>query len=161
MVRVEVVDVAGVLVTQDNGAFAEVTVRVLSGAGRVLAVHSGGPADIHPAGSATTQAYHGLVRALIRSTEDSATSARHRRLLHHITLDAGRGPAASAVRDPALEDLASEGPPAPIVVEATAKGLPPATLEISVTRDLAQLPLKVAAASMQRRERSVDEVAYI
>lgn len=154
MVRVEMVDDAGVLVTQDATAFAEVTVRVVSGAGVLLAVHSGGPADVHPTAEPTTRAYHGLVRALIRSAEDAATSPVNRRLLREITLDLGRGAFASTVRDPSQD---ARGLLEPIVVEAVSPGLPPARLEIPVTRDLSQRPLAVAASLSLVRWHSADE----
>lgn len=140
MVRAELLDEHGNLATQDASAFFNVTFSIVSGGGRVLATHSGSPADQQQGD--TVQAYHGLARAFIRSSEDHATSAAHRNLLRRIDKDSGRS--ASVAVSSATSHTA--GLP-PIVVKASVMGLPAAQLSIPVTTDLDQLPLAVAAAS--------------
>lgn len=143
MVRAELLDETGGLVSQDASAFFNVTFSVVSGGGRVLATHSGNPAD-QQSGD-TVEAYHGLARAFIRSSEDHATSAAHRSLLRRIDKDSGRGSSAIV--------SSAGGPPGslpPIVVQATVHGLATAQLSIPLTHDLNQLPLAVAASSSSR-----------
>merc|ERR1712151_986 len=110
-------------VTQDASAFSDVTFSVVSGGGRLIATHSGNPA-VQTRGP-TVAAYHGLARAFIRSSEDHASGAKHQGLLRQIDKDSGKR---SSVRiaDPseALKDLP------PIVVKATAEGLPTELISI-------------------------------
>ena len=134
---------------------------VKSGAGKLWATHSGDPASDmgkNPAHGDTRPAYHGLVRAYIRSASDNATSSQHRRRLREIDLDGG---VVTAVADPALDgrrlaDAKANGRTEGImldgiVVTATVKacagkpGCPSDTLTIPLTTDLAQLPKAVAA----------------
>merc|ERR1712070_899646 len=89
MVRAELLDEHGNLASQDASAFSNVTFSVLSGAGRILATHSGSPADQQQGN--TLQAYHGLARVFIRSSEDHATSPSHRSLVQRIDVDSGKG----------------------------------------------------------------------
>ena len=133
MVRAEIVDSEGRLVTSASNT---VTFKVISGPGRVLSTHSGEPATQVPAGSPSHPAYKGLVRAYVRSTQDSATSPQHRARLAEID---------SETADVSV--VAKNAPAATeIVVEASAEGLQPARVSIPVTDDLSQLPKSVAAA---------------
>lgn len=94
-----------------------------------------------PPHAAWHPAYHGLVRAVVRSTADQATSPLHRRRLRQIDLEGGR---LVRVADP---DTAEEAV-ADIVVEATADGLQTARVSIPVTADIAQRPREVAGGSV-------------
>jgi len=139
MVRAEILDEKGNLVSQGKSSFSAVTFSIVSGGGRIVGdVISGNPADQQRGN--TVQAYHGLARAFVRSSEDHATSAVHRSLLHRIDKDSGKGTSARVVMP---ED--SPADVAPIVVQARIDGLPAATLSIPLTRDLNQLPLAIAA----------------
>merc|ERR1711862_588152 len=89
MIRAELLDVQGNLVTQDASAFTNVNFSIVSGAGRLIATHSGNPA-VQTRGSVIA-AYHGLARAFVRSSEDHASSARHRSLVRRIDRETGQG----------------------------------------------------------------------
>ena len=132
MLRVEVLDSEG---RRCPLATTNVTFRVVEGAAAVWGTHNGDPACHVPPHAAWHPAYHGLVRAIVRSTADEATPAAHRRRLREIDVDG------IDVADP---DVAG-GKPQDIVVEATAPGLPPVRVTIPVTTDLGQLPVNVAA----------------
>jgi hypothetical protein len=142
MVRAELLDEHGNLVSQGASAFSKVTFSVVSGGGRVLAMHSGSPADQHPQQGDNLQAYHGLARAFIRSSEDHASSAQHRSLLRRIDKDGGKDASTTV----SSADSIPDGLP-PIIVRASVDGLPAVQLSIPLTRDLNQLPLAVAAAN--------------
>ena len=132
----EIVDSEGRLVTSASNT---VTFKVISGPGRVLSTHSGEPATQVPAGSPSHPAYKGLVRAYVRSTQDSATSPQHRARLAEID---------SETADVSV--VAKSAPAATeIVVEASAEGLQPARVSIPVTDDL-----NLAAQERRRRVRS-------
>merc|ERR1712003_165660 len=113
---------------------------IVSGAGRLVATHSGSPAD--QVRGPVVPAYHGLARAFVRSSEDHATSATHRSRLLQIDKDTGVGSSALI----SAPDSNDQGLP-PIIVKAFVEGLPDVTISIPLTRDLNQLPLAVAAAS--------------
>eukprot|EP00463_Aulacantha_scolymantha_P000392 TRINITY_DN1231_c0_g1_i1.p1 TRINITY_DN1231_c0_g1~~TRINITY_DN1231_c0_g1_i1.p1 ORF type:complete len:334 (+),score=71.53 TRINITY_DN1231_c0_g1_i1:722-1723(+) len=138
MLRATLVDAHGVMVP---GADNNVTFTVISGPGLVWATHNGNPGNLSPNHVAWNLAYHGLVRAIIRTTADYATPPIHRRRMREIDVDSDYN---IKIIDP---DNNSIGP-ASIVVEATVKGLPPSRITIPVTVDLHQLPLAVASRSV-------------
>ena len=144
LVRAEVIDATGVRAAD---AADLITFVVASGEGRLWATHSGDPAadTYEPPHGASRRAYHGLARAIVVSTTDRATPASRRRRLRQITTELGQGH--SRVTDPDAEPAL--GPPAPIVVTASAPGLGTATLSIPVTTDLAELPLAVASRAAE------------
>jgi hypothetical protein len=139
MLRAEILDGTGALVTSAADAFSEITFAVTSGGGRLVATHSGDPAEQER--GASVNAYHGLVRAFVRSSEVRAGPAARRALLAAVTPTAGHH-----TRIFTGEQL---GAVDPIVVTATVAGLPPATLSIPVTADEAQLPVHVAHAACE------------
>lgn len=142
MLRATLVDAHGVMVpsADDN-----VTFTIVSGPGRVWATHNGDPANLSPNHAAWNPAYHGLVRAFIRTTADYSTSPDHRRRMREIDVDGGH--------NIKIIDPKSNAKPSPIIVKATVKGLPPSQIEIPVTIDLEQLPLPVASRSVGQRHR--------
>ena len=75
LIRASFVDARGELVPANDN----VTFQVVSGPGYILATHSGSPANLSPNHAAWTPAYHGLARAIIRTTADFSTSAHHRK----------------------------------------------------------------------------------
>ena len=145
LVRAELLDASGRLAT---GSSALVTFAVDSGDGRLIGVHSGNPAGgalaFQPPSGPTVTAYHGLARAIVRSSVDRATSAHHRRLMRQI--DVGRG---GGERVAEVQEEAEAGAVAPIVLRASSPGFADATIEIPLTLDLAQLPLAVAARAAE------------
>lgn len=132
MLRAEVLDSDGHPCPE---ATTNVTFRVVDGDAKVWGTHNGDPACHLPPHAAWHPAYHGLVRAIIRSTSDYATPAAHRRRLRQIDVDG------ISVADPSLPLAA----PSDIVVEVSAPGLKSARVTISVTTDLSELPMNVAA----------------
>jgi hypothetical protein len=155
MVRAELLDEHGSLVTQGSSSFYNVTFTIVSGGGRILGdAVSGNPADQQRGN--TVQAYHGLARAYVRSSEDHATSATHRSLLHRIDKDSGKG---SSVRV-AISESSFPADLPPIIVQATIDGLPAAKLSIPLTSDLNQLPLAISALDSLARDAQV-QVAFV
>ena len=139
LLRAEILDAHGKLVASSSDAFAKVKFAVTSGGGRIVATHSGDPAE-QERGTAIN-AYHGLVRAFVRSSEVRAGSAASRALLAAVT------GAHAPERTTRIFTGKQLGAIDPIVVTATVDGLPPATIAIPVTADEAQLPLAVAHAT--------------
>jgi hypothetical protein len=144
MLRATLVDAAGRAVPFSAN---NVTFEVLSGPGAIWTTHNGDPANTHRNDDVWTLAYHGLARAIVRTTADHASAAAHRRLVRSIDVDGG---ANIRVVDPDA-GAAGEGegePLADIVVKATVEGpggkALSATYSIPVTADLAQLPRTVA-----------------
>jgi len=136
MLTVEVVDAQGTVVPS---AFDNVTLRVVSGPGRVVSAHNGDPSSQYPAGVPWSPASHGLVRFYVRSTQVAVGSLASRKRLREIDVEGLKGGV----------DVAVDGssPPQSITVEASAVGLASASLSIPVTDDLSALPLAVAKAS--------------
>ena len=150
MLRASLVDTHGRPISaQDPKASTNITFKVLSGAGRLLGLHNGSPFDVPDGLGSSFPAHHGLVRAFIVSSENRAGSLRARQLSRYVNLEAGKGKIeggrSSAIVD---EDGTSSlgGSLAPIVVQASAEGLPPTTISIPLTVDETQLPLAVASA---------------
>jgi beta-galactosidase len=136
MIRATLVDKDGHMVpSADNN----ITFSVASGPGVVWTTHNGGPANLSPNDATWNQAYHGLARAIIRTTADHATAPAHRRRMREIDVEGGVN---MRVIDP---DAAKPVPLAPIVVRAVVSGTSMAA-EVSVptTTDLSHLPLAVA-----------------
>ena len=101
-----------------RNAATNVSFRVVSGPGRVVGVHSGEQQSHEPtSGVPYHSAYHGLVRAAVMVTSDSA---RGRGALGVIDVDHAR---------------AAPSPATPIVLEASAPGLPPAQIAIQTSTD--------------------------
>lgn len=136
MLGARILDAQGALAT---AASLPVTFKVIQGPGRIIATHSGDPADKEPAHSTQSTTYHGLTRAFVRVTEDSSTDATHRQRLLEIDMD---GNSLTKI----VEPDAAQGDPTSIIVRAEAPGVLPAEVEIPTTRDLLLLPLGVAAS---------------
>ena len=135
MVRAELLDANGVLADQSSEV---ISFSVVSGDGRLSGTHSGDAATNEPAHGTSKRAFHGLVRAFVRSSSDHATPLAHRERMLSIDLDGGSLTTVSGRVEP-IRSLA------PIVVMASVAGLASATLEIALSTDLGQLPLAVAA----------------
>jgi len=121
LLRASVVDESGRVMhlASDN-----VTFRVVSGPGVVQGTHNG---DVHSHLSNAAPAHpanHGLVRAVIRVTGTAGRSQQERDLLQSIDIN---GPMSAG-----YEAQDEQGP---IVVEASAPGMKPATISIPVSTD--------------------------
>ena len=139
------VDGNGQLVSpRDPACNTTVTFTIVAGAARILATHNGDPGPAVDSMGGVYKAHRGMVRAFIQSTEVRSGSAAARALLQAITTDAGRGGTSKVIAGTAD----SKTVPPPIVVQATAAGLPAATVTIQLTDDESLLPLAVASATV-------------
>ncbi len=141
LVRATVVDAAGAPCEDSS---LRVAFRVTSGPGVVWGTGNGDPANQEPNHAPSRAAYHGLVRAVVRVTQASAVAGGGDgalALLAAVNVDAGGGPASSAIKPLA-------GPPPLITVSASAPGLPAATLDIPTSVADADGVLAVAAANV-------------
>ena len=139
LVRCTVVDAAGATVGDST---LNVTFAVASGPGLVVGCGNGDPANLDPNNAPWKPAYHGLARAIVRSTLDAATPDALRALRAAIDVDAGRGARASAIMP------VGATPPGSLTVTASAPGLPTATLVVQLSVDPADSVLEAAAASV-------------
>lgn len=121
----------------------DITFRVVSGPGRIVATHSGDVRSHAPNQIPTHAAYHGKVRAIVQVTRDAGSPHWHRRRLQQIDVDAG--PTHVVVGDSKEEELlgATE-----IVVEANGPGLAPGRATIAVSVDPADAVLPTAARNV-------------
>jgi hypothetical protein len=139
LVRATVLDARGNVV---GDAALNVTFSVAAGPGVVVGVGNGDPSCLAPNQVAWRDTYHGLARAVVRATLDAATpdAVRARRIAMEV--DAGKGHRSSS-------SMPLGGtPPRALTVTATARGLPPASLDIPLSVDPKDAPLAVAAASV-------------
>eukprot|EP01051_Picozoa_sp_SAG22_P015034 SAG22_NODE_1912_length_3328_cov_1.207185_4_plen_281_part_01 len=72
-----------------HGASDQITFRVVSGPGRIVATNSGDVRSHAPNQIPTHAVYHGKVRAIVRVTRDAGSPDWHRRRLRQIDMDAG------------------------------------------------------------------------
>lgn len=147
LVRAEIVDASGVVVHQcdDHVKFA-----VLSGPGMLVGTANGNPADHTPIHAATRRTYHGLVRAVVRSSIDGASDQLNgdRDLRKLVNLDAGGGETSASILG--STDMAAVA--ADVVVQACATGIPCAQLVISTSTNVRDSPFEVAARSVGRAD---------
>ena len=134
LVRVSTVDAAGALISVSP---TNVTFAVLSGPGRVAGVNSGDPASHEQPNGATVATFGGVARALVQVSADCTSALRDRVL----AIDAD-GNARTRVLAPG-----AACPAGPIVLQASARGLAAATIEIGVSGDDADAPLAAAVAA--------------
>eukprot|EP00756_Hemistasia_phaeocysticola_P057300 Hpha_TRINITY_DN33924_c0_g1::TRINITY_DN33924_c0_g1_i1::g.69339::m.69339/K01190/lacZ; beta-galactosidase len=126
LIRATIVDASGRISLQ---ATNNVTFSIVSGPAVVVGTDNGDPAGIENESRPYHSAFHGLVRCVIRSSEDAATPVWHRDRLLQIH-GAGRL-AAAGIKvtrgDGALPSASS------VVVQATSPGLKTATLTIPLS----------------------------
>jgi hypothetical protein len=144
LVRATIVDAEG-NVCED--ATNTVTFAIVSGPGFIAGSGNGDPANQEPNHAASRTAYHGLVRAVVRTTQASAVAtaagdggASAVALMALVNVDAGRGPHSSSI--------IVGGTTTPIVLSARAQGLTNDSITISTSVDFADSPLEVAAANV-------------
>lgn len=141
LVRATIVDASGAVCASCTN---EVTFTVTSGPALVWGTGNGDPSNHDPNHASSRVAYHGLVRAVIRTTQASAGSDADLALLAAVNVDAGAGPLSSKV----VPLGPGEEPPS-IVITATSPGLTPATITIPTSVDVADSVLAVATANVQ------------
>lgn len=140
LVRATIVDAKGNLVAD---AQHNVSFEIVTGPGRIIGAHNGNPQCHEPNQVAWHSAYHGLVRAIVMTTEDKSSPSWHRERLQEIDIEAGtQTRIATKTGDDAIDNVA-----VPIVLQATAPGLSTATITIPTSTDVADGVMHVAAAS--------------
>jgi hypothetical protein len=140
LVRATIVDAKGNLVSD---AQHNVSFEIVAGPGRIIGAHNGNPQCHEPNQVAWHSAYHGLVRAIVMTTEDKSSPPWHRERLQEIDVEAGmQTHIITKTGDDAIDNNAT-----PIMLRATAQGLPSATITIPTSTDPADGVMEVAAAS--------------
>ena len=124
LISAAIVDSAGRVVPSSS---ALVTFRIVSGPGRIIGVGNGNPSCQEFNQVPHRSAYHGLARAVVQVTEDSASSPIHRKLMMQIDQDGGYR---TRIVPPGEMSYADA-----IVVEVSAGGLESSTISIPVTSD--------------------------
>lgn len=142
LVRATVLDAAGNVVSSGVGSTVNITFSVTDGPGLVVGCGNGDPANLDPNDAPWKPAYHGLARAVVRTTLDAATPDAVRALRAAVDTDAGKGPRASAIMP------VGDTPPSSLTIFATSPGLQPATLTIALSVDVKDSPLGAAKASI-------------
>lgn len=150
LIRASIVDAAGALVRDST---LPVTFAVESGPGVVWGVGNGDPANQDPNNAASRVAYHGLVRAIVKTTIDASGSDADRALKAAVNVEAGLAPSSSSVW---LGPAASA--PTSITVTASAPGLPTSTLSIPLSVNPADAVRAVAAASVGTADLGVTDL---
>ena len=126
MVSAAIVDAQGRVV---SSATNNITFGIVSGPGRIIGVGNGDPFCHEPNKASWRSAYHGLARAVIQVTENTAISSHKRRLLRQIDRDGGIH---TAIVHQAVTFPRSDA----IVVIASAEGLESSTVSIPVSTDV-------------------------
>lgn len=140
LIRATIIDAAGNVV---RNATLNVTFGVTSGPGLIWGVGNGNPACQEPNNAVWRSAYHGLVRAIVRTTIDASGSAADRALRASVNVEAGLSPFSSSI----LQGSAGNAP-TNITVTASAPGLPKASIVIPLSVNPADSVLAVALASV-------------
>ena len=135
LVRATIVDGAGQLVAD---ATNNVTFSVTSGPARIVGAHNGDPQCHEPNQVKWHSAYHGLVRCMVMVTEDKSSDLWHRARLAEIDVETGLLTQIA----PGTDDAAT-----PIVLQASADGLPGVSITIPTSTSASAGVMAVAAAS--------------
>lgn len=133
-----IVDDAG---NVDHQATNNVTFTVVSGPAKIVASHNGDVANHEPNLGEWHSAYHGMVRGIVRVTQDSASDPSMRARMLYIDVEHAAAP--TDVLAPFEARAATE-----IVVEATSPGLKPGRATIALSSNPADGVLATAAAAV-------------
>ena len=126
MVSAAIVDAQGRVI---SSATNNITFGIVSGPGRIIGVGNGDPFCHEPNKASWRSAYHGLARAIIQVTENTAISSYKRRLLRQIDRDGG-------IRTAIVHQTVTFPRSDAIVVIASAEGLESSTVSIPVSTDV-------------------------
>lgn len=140
LVRATVVDGSGAVVGDST---ANVTFAVTAGPGVIWGIGNGDPSSHDPNHAASRPAYHGLVRAIVKTTLAAAGTAADRALLAAVNVEAGGSPAVTAIMQGS-----NNGAPTSITVTATAPGLGSGTIVIPLSTDVSASVQATASASV-------------
>ena len=141
LVRVQLVDEHGVVVTNDD---RNVSFSIVSGPIRIAGVGSGENTNRQNVQGTRYQTYRGLGRVLLQPTVDCTSSGRM--LAHAVDID----------RDPAVLTFAEHCPTEAAVVAAEVHGLPAVHIRIPTSGDPMDHPIAVARAN-----RALDTFTYL
>lgn len=141
LVRATLVDSAGNPAHLDT---RNITFHIVSGPGTIVGTDNGNATDLSPQTAASHVAHRGLVRCVVRSTQDAASPAWHRRRVLAIH------PLAELVAAGVdIVEAGDEGRAATeIVLEATAPGLDTVRLTIPLSTDAATDGVLAVAQNM-------------
>ncbi len=138
LVAAMVVDANGNI---DHTSSVNISLRVVSGPGKVIATHNGDVQNHEPNLAPWHSSYHGLVRGIVQVTQNAASAPWHRARLAEIDVEGEAGPTELIVNGVLG---ATE-----IVVEASSPGLRSGRATIALSTDEAtDGVLAVAAASV-------------
>ena len=140
LVRATIRDAKGRIVPLGDNV---ITFAVQSGPGKVVGVHNGDAKSHEPQVASSRRAYHGLARAVVKVTIDSASAPSAELALLATGIETALGDGESTVRI----DHASDSMHPDIVVIATSPGLKMGRVVIPVSSDAKHSVLAVAAAS--------------
>jgi len=140
LVRATVVDAAGTVVADSN---ANITFTVTAGPAMVWGIGNGDPSSHDPNNAASRPAYHGLLRAIIKTTLAASGSAADRALMAAVNVEAG-----GSVSVATIMQGSNAGAPTQVTVQASAPGLPTATIVIPLSTDPSASVAAAAAASV-------------
>jgi hypothetical protein len=140
LIRATVVDAKGYTVRDATNI---ITFSIVGGPGYVIGCGNGDPANQDPNHAPWKPAYHGLVRAVVRTTLVAAGTPAERALLQSTNPDAGTGATASTI-------LQGDNTNAPtyFTVQASSPGLPTVTLQVPLSTNEADSVLSVASNSV-------------
>lgn len=139
LVRVTVLDANAQVVSAGS---INVTLSITGGPGVIWGSGNGDPADQTPHHATTKPTYHGLVRAVVRSSVRVTGSAETRALEAMLNPEAGIGPLSSSIAQ------GSPSAPGVITLTASAPGLPSASIQIPLSIDPNDAVLAVATRSV-------------
>ena len=125
MVSAAIVDSKGNVVPSVSD---KVEFRIVSGPGRIVGVGNGDPSCHEPNQVSWRSAYHGLARAIVQTTENSALPPFHRKRMIQIDRDGG-------VRTYIVPPEDTSPRADAIVIEASVKGLESSSVSIPVSTD--------------------------
>ena len=135
MVSAAIVDAQGNVVPS---ASHNVSFSITSGPGRIIGVGNGNPMCHEPNKASWRSAYHGLVRVIVQTTENVASSAHHRKRMMQIDRHGG---IRTRIVPPGDRSPRADA----IVVQASVDGLGSATISIPVSSDMASDGVLAAA----------------
>lgn len=141
LIRAMIVDVFGRVCVNCSH---NITFSITGLGGILVGAHNGDPAFPGVAGVVTVPAYHGLARAIARSTVDASGTAEERALRAAVNVDAGKGPSSSSV----WQDGAPP-PPAFFTVSAEASGVAGSSIIVELSTAEADTVLEAARNSVQ------------
>jgi hypothetical protein len=153
LVRAEVVDAKGRVVTGGSNNTINITFSVTDGPGRIVATHNGDQRCHTPNLALWHHAFHGLVRAVVQVTHNAAGADALRRRLVEIDAEGGSWTTVSTPgsRGAAVDESGirlARPVPTTMTVSAASPGLGAASMDISLSTDAEVHSVLAAAAAV-------------